>query len=267
MPRKVPLIDICAAPNCGQQIIEARGLCHRHYQRFKRHGVVDEIDRRLGPAVAEGNKYCAQCRLEKPLGAFRRTACYCKSCEAIYYHDRKVAKRARGECYSCGRKALAGITICGTCRQWGAQYRSNFVNRARSLLNSAQRRAKEQGVVFDLDMDWVMIRIVGRCQLTDIPFDLEGKRSYVRQRYNPYAPSIDRRNAGGNYSKDNCRMILIAINVGINHWGEEVYRSIARAYLHQRREKRKSGREDNSLKNYDLPLDGQNPQSVRIRKH
>jgi hypothetical protein len=92
------------------------------------------------------------------------------------------------------------------------------------------------------------------------------KRHY--QRLNPYSPSIDRKIAGGDYSPANCRMILIALNIGINHWGEEVYRLIAKSYLRQRREKKRQRNTPQELtQNYDLALEGQSAQSVRIRRH
>jgi hypothetical protein len=126
-------------------------------------------------------------------------------------------------------------------------------------LTSTRLRAEDKGLVFNLDAEWIRSRLEGVCELTGLPFDLEpGNRI---GRFNPYAPSIDRRIAGGNYTPENCRMIVMALNVGMNYWGEQIYKHVAKAYL-------KKSRENSSKHNpqtHNLFLE--NPQSVRMRKH
>ena len=259
----------CIVPDCDAQRIRARGLCKRHYQKLYRHGSADDVDHRhFIPPIADGEKWCAGCQEPRPLPEFgERAQSYCKTCEWEYYRTRRLEKTARGECVSCGRKTREGKRQCATCAHRSQQYRGKFENRAKGLLRSAINRADAQGVYFDLDMPWIMERIVGaRCELTGLPFDLSAKKYEKGSRYNPFSPSIDRIIAGGDYSKENCRMIVIALNVGINHWGEEIYSKIAKAYL-QRQKNSKTDSHEPTMETLDLALEGPDVESVRIRTH
>lgn len=48
--------------------------------------------------------------------------------------------------------------------------------------------------------------------------------------FNPYAPSIDRK-TGRDYTPDNCRVVLTAMNWSMNRWGESVLREIVTAWM------------------------------------
>lgn len=43
---------------------------------------------------------------------------------------------------------------------------------------------------------------------------------------NPYAPSIDRINPGKGYTKENCRVIVMALNAAMGCWGEKITRDV-----------------------------------------
>lgn len=67
----------------------------------------------------------------------------------------------------------------------------------------------------------------GRCELTGIKFSFSpygGKRA-------PFAPSFDRIDASKPYTPSNIRVVCFAVNVALNQWGEDVFRSICTSYL------------------------------------
>jgi hypothetical protein len=267
MPYKIPKKGECAAPNCnGIKVLIARSLCNTHYQRYMKYGGFERIHPALGRPVSPGHRYCPQCKQEHPLSVFRsKSGYYCKDCEIKYYKKRSAEKKLRGECSACGEQSLPGLTQCYNCKRRVGAYVSRFESRAKRMLDSIQRRSLDQGVICTLDLEWILTRIKGKCELTGLPFDLEWKRRVFKQRFNPFSPSVDRI-VFGDYSPDNCRMVLTAINIGINHWGEGIYRRIAQAYLSYRRTKKILKKQISLVENLTLPLEGQAPLDGR-RKH
>jgi hypothetical protein len=67
----------------------------------------------------------------------------------------------------------------------------------------------------------------GKCAVTrlEFSFDLVGS-SFVKR---PYAPSLDRIKAGAPYTRENCRLVMVAVNFAMNDWGQDVYLTLARA--------------------------------------
>jgi hypothetical protein len=117
-------------------------------------------------------------------------------------------------------------------------WRSTPSGAAKVMLRNMTNRCVKLGLVCTLDEKWILEKFAGRCELTGMPFDLEaGKRGLAGVHFNPYAPSIDRK-VRGDYTPENCRMVLVGINFGMNCWGEEAYRNIAKAYLKHRRVRR-----------------------------
>ncbi len=79
--------------------------------------------------------------------------------------------------------------------------------RAKKLWTGAKTRARNFKLNFDLTVDWVEERMTS-CEITGAKFDL----SLVKERCNPYAPSIERVNNKKGYTKDNCKVVLWALN-------------------------------------------------------
>jgi hypothetical protein len=69
----------------------------------------------------------------------------------------------------------------------------------------------------------IALRSRGRCEITGIPF----RRGDDEK---AYSPSLDRIRAGGLYSAANCRLVLLAVNVAMSDWGEDVFRDICAAF-------------------------------------
>ena len=99
----------------------------------------------------------------------------------------------------------------------------------RKLLANAQRRARKTGLPFDLKADSDFLDALwnhGRCSVTGFPFNLERFPDALVK--HPFAPSIDRKLSTGGYTKDNVRLVCVAVNFGMGQWGEEVYLTLAR---------------------------------------
>jgi hypothetical protein len=117
-------------------------------------------------------------------------------------------------------------------RQRSARQKMELTMRRRLI--SAKNRASEKGREFDLDFDWLMERITAqgfKCDLTGIPFFSESDNQASRD---PFAPSIDRIDCSKGYTKGNVRIIIYALNVMLNDWGEGVFYRVALAYKNNR---------------------------------
>lgn len=95
--------------------------------------------------------------------------------------------------------------------------------RAAVILNRVKKRAKAQGVPFDLTPAWVTEELRrGTCAMSGIRFDLRVDH--------PYGPSVDRkvpRVKGGGYTVANCRMVLNMVNMALKEWGEDAFYELA----------------------------------------
>ena len=86
---------------------------------------------------------------------------------------------------------------------------SRHRNPLRTLLESAERRAREKHLPFSLTREWAEKRYKGRCELTGLEFTTHGR---LTGKVSPFAPSIDQIVPGGGYTPANCQFVLWAIN-------------------------------------------------------
>jgi hypothetical protein len=108
-------------------------------------------------------------------------------------------------------------------------YHNSPHGRAKSLFDAARKRAVQRNYDFSIDLAWVRAKLEkGVCDLTGIPFVMDTRRLEHR---NPYSPSLDRRDNTKGYTKENCRVILWALNMGFADWGQEIYLKIARSLI------------------------------------
>lgn len=75
------------------------------------------------------------------------------------------------------------------------------------LLTGARHRCLNKNLPFDLTTEWCDVRWTGRCELTDLEFDLRNTGRSV------FSPSIDRIEPRKGYVQDNCRFILFGVNL------------------------------------------------------
>lgn len=107
------------------------------------------------------------------------------------------------------------------------QYHKNKCNpktKASRLIQSAKQRGK-----VTITADWVCQKIKnGVCELTGLPFDL----GYSEHNQNPLSPSLDRIDANKKeYSAENTRVVLTAVNISLNQYGEKTMLPILKAMV------------------------------------
>ena len=67
----------------------------------------------------------------------------------------------------------------------------------------------------------------GRCMLTGLPFkDIQIGTGRARK---PHSPSLDRSDPTLPYTRENCRLVLQAVNFALNAWGDEVFAEVTEA--------------------------------------
>jgi hypothetical protein len=93
--------------------------------------------------------------------------------------------------------------------------------RASRLVHGAQQRVRKTGGIVTITSEWVAKKIEkGFCELTGIKFDLNPVNN---QKRNPYSPSLDRIDSNNkNYSPDNVRVVLTAVNDTLSDYGFDV---------------------------------------------
>lgn len=110
--------------------------------------------------------------------------------------------------------------------------------RLRDLLVSARTRAKKSNLPCTITLNWVMALYEeqkGCCILTGLPFSLErnplGKRVHM-----PFSPSLDQIKAGAGYTLENTRLVCVIVNLALNRFGEDTFRTMCKSYLRRQSE-------------------------------
>jgi hypothetical protein len=101
----------------------------------------------------------------------------------------------------------------------------------KSVVSGAQSRARRAGRPFDPELLSLVFALYvaqgGRCALSGLCFDLRIIGSGKARR--PFAPSLDRIDSTGGYTRDNVRLVCQAVNFALNAYGEDTFREIAAA--------------------------------------
>jgi hypothetical protein len=93
---------------------------------------------------------------------------------------------------------------------------------------SIQKRTRLRGWASHLTMDeltQILLASKGLCALTGIPFRIDAPKR------DPFSISVDRIDSSLGYSYGNVRLVLLAVNLAMSHWGEEALMTISRALV------------------------------------
>lgn len=104
--------------------------------------------------------------------------------------------------------------------------RERFID---GLVKNARQRARSMRRQFDIDSRWVVEQCGQQgwcCILTGLSFQFE-----TDHRLRLYAPSLDRIDCSKGYTKDNVRIVTLAINIAMNDFGLEFFDRLAAARL------------------------------------
>lgn len=162
--------------------------------------------------LLERKRTCKKCGTEKPYSRFyvnskghRRLVCM--DCTNV---AKRIYKRANP------------LQTAKLFKSWRDKKRGH------ALVVIARNRAKMKCLDFDLDPVLIQRTINnGFCELTGIPFNLDTPYSWN-------APSLDRIDSTKGYTMDNMRVVLYAVNVMANTWGEQKIVEIAAAIMDRR---------------------------------
>ena len=115
-------------------------------------------------------------------------------------------------------------------KKYRINYKKTHDGRCATLLGSCRRRAKLSKSEMTLTKEWVMEKLEkGVCEITNAPFSYTKRKEHTRS---PFAPSIDRIDSQNpNYTPDNCRLVLWAVNNTFAEYGEEIMLPILRAIV------------------------------------
>lgn len=100
------------------------------------------------------------------------------------------------------------------------------------LHKNARKNAKARGREFDLtkeDMEALFDRANGRCEVSRIKLNT-GHNSAAGSRP-PWGASLDRIDPSRGYTRDNCRLVCMAVNYAMHEWGQEILEELAIQYV------------------------------------
>lgn len=112
-------------------------------------------------------------------------------------------------------------------RHWVAAQRTNsngWLRRTHSHMRRKSRKKKWEQCMALEEFSRIVTACNGECALTGLPLDTVSKR-------HPFSISADRIDSSKGYVLGNVRIVALAVNLAMSHWGEEAVLQIARALV------------------------------------
>lgn len=102
-----------------------------------------------------------------------------------------------------------------------------YLARSREAAIARDRRRGLTSTLTPDELRQLLDRAEGQCEATHIRFSLAKAPGTFRR---PLAPSIDRLDCTLPYSAQNCRLVLLCVNIAVNEWGDRLFRRVAVAF-------------------------------------
>ena len=96
---------------------------------------------------------------------------------------------------------------------------------AERMRRAANKRAGRQCFLTVQNVADMLLAQEDRCALSGIRFRYRRRNETL----DPLSPSLDRKDSAREYTIDNCRVVLLAVNYGLNRWGDDTFIRICRA--------------------------------------
>jgi hypothetical protein len=200
------------------------------------HTRIDAVDR-YNPELGWLRRCCA-CKEPKPHKDF------CK--------HRKDHKGIQRVCKECTKRRKRGKRCLPTLEQYKARYkkeRNQVLTYSRAhyrtvrgrfltLISASRVRSRKKGLEHDLDINWALAKWEqqkGCCLITGIQLEIDTPLRSSSKDLNPFSPSLDRIRCDGGYTKDNTRIVCVAVNLAMNRFGVEVFHKLLEGYANQRK--------------------------------
>lgn len=98
-------------------------------------------------------------------------------------------------------------------------------------LNKCRYRSRLRKMPCTITRDDIVMALMasgGRCAVTGMPFS---NQKFEGRKYRPMMHSIDRIDSAKGYVWDNVRIICAGVNIGMMHWGEDLFGQFAVGYV------------------------------------
>lgn len=94
------------------------------------------------------------------------------------------------------------------------------------LLKQTEKRAKKNNLNYDLTRNFLIQlfeKQEGKCALTLMHFKILPEKTTETEKRRPFIPSIDRISSNKGYTKENVRLVCLAVNMALFTWGDSVF--------------------------------------------
>lgn len=134
--------------------------------------------------------------------------------------------------YSKPQRISQLMPFCKKC-SYQKKKKHNSKNHFKYICWKIKAKCKKKNITYNLTDKYLedMYKNQGcKCALTNISF-----QSFENTSISPYTLSIDRIIPSAGYIVGNVRLVLYAINCALNEWGEDVFKTLCKAYLENKK--------------------------------